>query len=187
MIHTTCTFLTPIHVRPAYASCRQSTYKANFHANPTELDRFTAPKKKCSRLHLSARLSGSWDPPQFLSQYSHWSSALKPSICWKQAISVYWSHKHQHAIGTFNICSWRPTHWSLIDTGEGYNLQGVSFPRTTLRHSQPAVFTFHLRVPPGLRLSIQQLQIELDREQTLNLTSGSLHSTSTVTCHLSIA
>jgi hypothetical protein len=30
----------------------------------------TAPKKKCSRLHLSTRLSGLWDPPQFLSQPS---------------------------------------------------------------------------------------------------------------------
>jgi hypothetical protein len=30
----------------------------------------TAPEKKCSRLHLSARLSGPWDPPQFLSQPS---------------------------------------------------------------------------------------------------------------------
>jgi hypothetical protein len=41
----------------------------------------TAPEKKCSRLHLSARLSGPWDPPQFLSQDSHWSSRLKTSTC----------------------------------------------------------------------------------------------------------
>jgi hypothetical protein len=40
----------------------------------------------CSRLHLSTRLSGPWDPPQFLSQHSHWSSALKPNIYWQQAI-----------------------------------------------------------------------------------------------------
>jgi hypothetical protein len=31
----------------------------------------TAPEKKYSRLHLSARLSGLRDPPQFLSQDSH--------------------------------------------------------------------------------------------------------------------
>jgi hypothetical protein len=43
-----------------------------------------------------------------------------------------------------------------------------------------------LMVLPGLRLSIQQLPIELGREQTLNLTSGSLYSTSTITYHLSI-
>jgi hypothetical protein len=45
----------------------------------------------------------------------------------------------------------------------------------------------HLRAPPGLRLSIQQLLIELDMEQTINLTSGSLRSTSTISYHLSIA
>jgi hypothetical protein len=40
---------------------------------------------------------------------------------------------------------------------------------------------------PGIRLSIQQVPVELEKEQTLNLVSGSLHSTSTVTYHLSIA
>jgi hypothetical protein len=45
----------------------------------------TTPEKKCSRLHLSARLSGSWDPPQFLSQDSHWSSRLKPNTCGRPA------------------------------------------------------------------------------------------------------
>jgi hypothetical protein len=39
----------------------------------------TTPEKKCSRLHLSAQLSGPRDPPQFLSQDSYWSSRLKPS------------------------------------------------------------------------------------------------------------
>jgi hypothetical protein len=38
----------------------------------------------CSRLHLSARLSGLWDPPQFLSQHSHWRSVLNPSTCRRQ-------------------------------------------------------------------------------------------------------
>jgi DNA-binding CsgD family transcriptional regulator len=42
-------------------------------------------------------------------------------------------------------------------------------------------------VSPGLKLSIEQLPIELEREQTLNLMSESLHSTSTVAYHLSIA
>jgi hypothetical protein len=40
---------------------------------------------------------------------------------------------------------------------------------------------------PGLRLFIQQVLIELEREQALNLVSGSPHSTSTITYHLSIA
>jgi hypothetical protein len=38
----------------------------------------------------------------------------------------------RHAIGTFNTCSWRPTHQSLTDIGGGYN---------------------HLRALSGLRLS----------------------------------
>jgi hypothetical protein len=41
----------------------------------------TASEKKCSRLHLLVRLSDPRDPPQFLSQDSHWSSRLKPSTC----------------------------------------------------------------------------------------------------------
>jgi hypothetical protein len=41
--------------------------------------------------------------------------------------------------------------------------------------------------PPDLRLSIQQLSIELERAQALNLTSGRLHSTSAVIYYLSIA
>jgi hypothetical protein len=44
-----------------------------------------------------------------------------------------------------------------------------------------------LIAPPDLRLSIPYLPIELEGEQALNLASGSLHLTSTVTCHLSIA
>jgi hypothetical protein len=49
---------------------------------------------------------------------------------------------HQHAIGTFNTCSWALTHRSLIDTGVDYNLEGAGFPHTTLWPSQPVVFPF---------------------------------------------
>jgi hypothetical protein len=74
----------PVYVRPAYAFYGRSLYTATFHTDLTELDRFTVPEKKCSRLHLSARLSGPRDPHQFLSQHSHWSSALKLNICRQQ-------------------------------------------------------------------------------------------------------
>jgi hypothetical protein len=57
---------------------------STFHESSTELDGCTSPKKKCSWLHFSARLSGPWDPPQFLSQHNYWSSVLKTSICWLQ-------------------------------------------------------------------------------------------------------
>jgi hypothetical protein len=69
---------------PAYAFCGRFPYVATFHESSTGLDGCTAPEKKCSRLHLSARLSGPWDPPQFLFQHSHWSSALKPSTYRRQ-------------------------------------------------------------------------------------------------------
>jgi hypothetical protein len=94
---------------------------------------------------------------------------------------------HRHAIGTFNTCSRGSTHRSLTDTSGGYNLRGTGFPHTTPRLSQPTVSTFHIRAPSGLRLSIQQLQIELEMKHTLNPASVSLHSTSTVIYHLSIA
>jgi hypothetical protein len=94
---------------------------------------------------------------------------------------------HQHAIGTFNTCSRGPTHWSLINIGGGYNLRSASFSHTTPRPSQLTVSTFHLRAPPGLRLIHPPLPKDLKREQTLNLTSGSLHSTTTATYHLSIS
>jgi hypothetical protein len=60
---------------------------------------------------------------------------------------------YQHAIGTFNTCSWGPTHWSLTDISGGYNLGGANFTHQTPRPSQPTVSAFHLRALPGLRLS----------------------------------
>jgi hypothetical protein len=60
---------------------------------------------------------------------------------------------HQHAIGMFNTCSRGPTHRSLIDTGEGYNLGGAGLPHTTPRPSQPTVSPFHLRAPSSLQFN----------------------------------
>jgi hypothetical protein len=49
------------------------------------------------------------------------------------------------------------------------------------------VLQFPPKGPTGLRLSIQQLSIDLKREQTLHLMSESLYSTSSGIYHLSIA
>jgi hypothetical protein len=80
------------HARSAYSPRPYVSHVVRieqyFVKSSTESDRYTALKKKCSRLHLSARLSDPQDPPQFLSQHSHWSSALKPSICWRQATRI---------------------------------------------------------------------------------------------------
>jgi hypothetical protein len=42
----TRTLPTPVHVRPAYASCGWSPYVVTFHEPPAELDGVTAPEKK---------------------------------------------------------------------------------------------------------------------------------------------
>jgi hypothetical protein len=51
--NTICTLLTPVHVRPAYASYGRSPYMATFHESSTDLSRPTAHEKK-----------GSWHNPQ---------------------------------------------------------------------------------------------------------------------------
>jgi hypothetical protein len=121
LIHMTCMLLAPVHVCHTYAFRRQSPYMATFHADPTELDRFTALEKKCSQLHLSAQLSALRDLPQFLLQYNHWSSALKPNICWRIGYISLLDPYHQHVISTFNTCSWGLTYRSLSDTGSVYS------------------------------------------------------------------
>jgi hypothetical protein len=56
------------------------------------------------------------------------------------------------------------------------------------RPSLPSVPLIPLMAPAGLRfIQTTITKIELDREQALNLASGSLHSTSTIAYHLSIA
>jgi hypothetical protein len=47
-IYMTRMLLMPVHICPMYAPCEQSTYVATCHADPIELDRFTAPKKSAS-------------------------------------------------------------------------------------------------------------------------------------------
>jgi hypothetical protein len=94
-----------VHVHHTYAFHGQCQYVATLHANLTELDIFTTLEKKCSRLHLSAQLSGPRDPPQFLSQHNHWSSALKPNICWWTGYIGLLGTYLQHVISMFNTCS----------------------------------------------------------------------------------
>jgi hypothetical protein len=48
LIHTTRTLLVPVHARHTYAFRGQSSYVTTFHVDPTELDGFTVPEKKCS-------------------------------------------------------------------------------------------------------------------------------------------
>jgi hypothetical protein len=185
--NTIRTLPTPVHVCLAYASYGQSLYVAIIHESSTDLNRSTAREKKGSRhnpQHTNWSICGS------VPSFSHRTASeavgkIQASVDDKllDLLDPY----HQHAISTFNTCSRGLTHRSLTNTGGGYNLEGVDFPHTTHRPSQSAIFPFHLRAPHSLRLSINSLPCELKGDQTLNLTSGSLHSTSAVTCHLSTA
>jgi hypothetical protein len=69
------------------------------------------------------------------------------------ATLIYWVHKHQYTVGTFNTYSQGPTYRSLTDTGRDYNLEGASLPHTTPWPSQPTVSPFHLRAPSGLQFN----------------------------------
>jgi hypothetical protein len=147
----------------------------------------TALDKKGSRHNLQ---HAGWPIRRFVSNFSPMPTNEVVDISQasvKDKLLGLLDSYHQHAIGTFNTCSWGPTHRSLIDTSGGYSPGGASLPHTTLQPSQLTVSTFHLRASFGLRLSIQQLLNDLERDQTLSLMSGSLHSTSTVIYHLSIA
>jgi hypothetical protein len=141
------------HASPRTSGVRflwQSPYVATFHKSSTELDRVTAPKKKCS-----------WHNPQHAGWPIHESV---PSFSPKPTNEAVEKHKtsinnrllgllgpyHWHAIDTFNTCSWGPTERSLIDIGRSYNLRGVGLPRThspTFRISCPH---FPLVAPLGL-------------------------------------
>jgi hypothetical protein len=93
---------------------------------------------------------------------------------------------HQYTISTFNTCLRGSTHRSLTDTCGGYNIRCASC-HITLPDLNRWSSAFHLRAPPGLRLLIQQFPIQLGMKQTLNLTSENIHSTSTISYHLSIS
>jgi hypothetical protein len=86
----------------------------------------------------------------------------------------------------FNTCSRVPTPRPLTDTGECYHIENLRIATTLSHPSLLRVPLIPLMAPPGLRISTQHLPIKWEREQALNLASGSLHSTSIVTYHLSI-
>jgi hypothetical protein len=77
--------LRSVHVWSSTIRISRGPHIATFHESLTGLDICTILEKKCSRLHLSAQLSGPRDPPQFLFQHNHWTGALNSSTCWWQA------------------------------------------------------------------------------------------------------
>jgi hypothetical protein len=147
----------------------------------------TAPKKKCSQhnpQHVGWPIHGSI--PSFSPKPTNEAVDLSQASVDNKLRGLLGPY-HQHVIGTFNTYLQGPTHRSLTDTSRGYSLGGANFPHTTPRAFQPVVSPFHLRSTPGLKLSINSLPSELKGDPALNLMSGSLHLTSIVTYHLSIA
>jgi hypothetical protein len=130
---------------------------ATFHESLTELDRVTASLKKGLLTQSTTRRSSDLRVhTQFLSWANQRSSRESQTYINSRLLGLLGTY-HRYAIDTFNTCSWEPTHRSLTDTGEGYNLGDVDFPHITPRPFQPVVSTFHLRASPDLTLSIQQL------------------------------
>jgi hypothetical protein len=73
------------------------------------------------------QLTNPWVRTQFLSQANQWSSGESHTSINSRLLGLPGPY-HQHVISTFNICSWGPTEWSLIDTGGVYNLGGAGLP-----------------------------------------------------------
>jgi hypothetical protein len=95
--------------------------------------------------------------------------------------------RYQHAIGTFNTCSRVPTHWFLTDTGGSYNFGGASFPYHTPWPSQSTVLQFPPKGSTRSQVNHSTLPTGVKEDQTINLASGTLHPTSTISYHLRIA
>jgi hypothetical protein len=163
LIHTTRMLPISVHICYSYVFYGQFPYVITSHAEPTKLVGCTAPEKKCSRLHLLARLSGPQDLPQFLSQHNHWSSALKINIYWQTCYIDLLGSYLLHVFSTFNTYLWMPTHRSLTGTYGDYNLESASFPHHSPRPFQPTA----LRFPP--MGPVRSLFNQLPKYPTINV------------------
>jgi hypothetical protein len=147
LINMTHTLSTLVHIHPTYTSCGQSPYMATFYKSSTELDRVTAPEKKGlltqSTAHQLIDLRGH---TQLLSRANQWSSRKRQTSINSRLLGLSGPY-HQHAIGTFNTCSRRSTHPSIIDTGGSWNLRGAGLLHHTPRPSQPTVLSFPPKGP----------------------------------------
>jgi hypothetical protein len=162
-IHMTRTLLMLVHVCHTYACCGQSSYVATFHIDPIELDRFTASEKSALDSTSQPGSVTHGTHISFSPKHSHWSSVLRPNICWRICYISLLGPYHQHEISTFNTCSREPTHRSLTDTGGGYNLVDAGLPHHTPWPSQPMILDFPPKAPAQPQINIQQLPTELKR------------------------
>jgi hypothetical protein len=89
---------------------------------------------------------------QFLFWANQWSSGESQTSINSMLLGLP-SPYHQHAIGTFNTCSWGPTEWTLTDTGGDYNLEGASLPHTHSLTFLTSCLPFPLVAPPDLHFN----------------------------------
>jgi hypothetical protein len=90
----------------------------------------TAPEKKSSwhnPQHADWPIRGSI--PNFSPEPANEAGGVSQAPVGDQLLGLPGPY-HRHVIGTFNTCSWGPTHQSLTDTGGGYNLGGAVLPHT---------------------------------------------------------
>jgi hypothetical protein len=115
------------HTLPAGGPCRWQP----FTQSSTDLNRSTSPEKKGSRhnlQHTGRPIHGS--VLSFSPTTANEAMGKSQSSIDTRLLSLPTPY-HRHAIGTFNTCSWGPTHRSLTNSGGGYNLECAGFPHTT--------------------------------------------------------
>jgi hypothetical protein len=185
--YTTRTLPMKLHIHPAYASCGQSLYMATFHESSVDLDGSHCSREKGLPTQSTARQL--IDPrvrTQFLSQANQWSSRLKPSLYrWQDTrlsglISPACDRYVQYLLTGAN---------PLVLNQRRRGLQPWRCRLST--YDCPTFPTSCLPFPPRRPIRSQVIKplltIWLKGDHALNLVSGSLHSTSTITYNLSIA
>jgi hypothetical protein len=136
----------PVHICHPYASCRQSSYVAIFHADSTELDRFIGPEKTA---HL---LTDLWVLPVSLPRQSSKQSPKANYLSrtnYIYLLDLYF----QHVVSTFNTYSRGTTHRFLTDIDSDYHLEDADFTHHSSRPCQLKVLHFSLMVLSGLVLT----------------------------------
>jgi hypothetical protein len=111
-------------------ACKAEIGEALYYVKPALRVHPTAPENKGSRhnpQHAGWLIHASL--PSFSPEPANEAGGMSQAPAGDQLLGLLVSY-HRHAIGTFNTCSRGPTHWSLTDTGRGYNLGGASSPDT---------------------------------------------------------
>jgi hypothetical protein len=152
-INTTHTLLTPVHVRPTYASCGRPSYVATFREASTDLDRSYCSREKGLPTQSAARRL--IDPrvrTELLSWASQWSRGRRSSSWW-------WSTTR--FTGPISPACDRYVQYLLMGANRtvlnrhrrGYNLGVAALPHTHSSTFSTSCPHFLLMVSPGLHFN----------------------------------